>query len=99
MSDPRSRPEHLDVLIIGAGLSGIGAAAHLVDAFPERRYAILEARGAIGGTWDLFRYRGVRCERGIDGHIRFATASRARSGRPTNVAGPSRSSATGPPRR
>ncbi len=54
--------EHLDVLIIGAGLSGIGAAAHLVDAFPQRRYAILEARERIGGTWDLFRYPGVRSD-------------------------------------
>jgi monooxygenase len=54
--------EHLDVLIIGAGLSGIGAAHHLQSAFPGRSYAILEARDAIGGTWDLFRYPGVRSD-------------------------------------
>ncbi|GAB2858302.1 flavin-containing monooxygenase [Nocardioides pacificus] len=54
--------EHLDVVIIGAGLSGIGAASHLVDAFPGRSYAVLEARERIGGTWDLFRYPGVRSD-------------------------------------
>jgi len=54
--------EHVDVLIIGAGLSGIGAAHHIQDAFPDRTYAILEARDAIGGTWDLFRYPGVRSD-------------------------------------
>src|SRR5262249_6357854 len=54
--------EPLDVLIIGAGLSGIGAAHHLQSAFPGRTYAILEAREAIGGTWDLFRYPGVRSD-------------------------------------
>ena len=54
--------EHRDVLIVGAGLSGIGAAHHLQAAFPARTYAILEARDAIGGTWDLFRYPGVRSD-------------------------------------
>ena len=54
--------EHLDVLIVGAGLSGIGAAHHIQDAFPRKTYAILEARDAIGGTWDLFRYPGVRSD-------------------------------------
>jgi cation diffusion facilitator CzcD-associated flavoprotein CzcO len=53
---------HVDVLIVGAGLSGIGAAHHLQTAFPGRSYAILEAREAIGGTWDLFRYPGVRSD-------------------------------------
>jgi monooxygenase len=52
----------LDVLIVGAGLSGIGAAHHLTTAFPHRTYTILEARDAIGGTWDLFRYPGVRSD-------------------------------------
>ena len=52
--------EHWDMLIIGAGLSGIGAAVHLQQNCPERRFAILEARGALGGTWDLFRYPGVQ---------------------------------------
>ncbi|MDE1672013.1 MULTISPECIES: flavin-containing monooxygenase [Nocardia] len=54
--------EHLDVLIVGAGLSGIGAAHHLQAAFPHRTYAILEARDTLGGTWDLFRYPGVRSD-------------------------------------
>ncbi|GAA4489259.1 NAD(P)/FAD-dependent oxidoreductase [Rhodococcus olei] len=54
--------DHLDVLIVGAGLSGIGAAHHVQDAFPGRSYAILEAREAIGGTWDLFRYPGIRSD-------------------------------------
>jgi monooxygenase len=54
--------EHLDVLIVGAGLSGIGAGWHLQTHCPDRRYAILEARDAIGGTWDLFRYPGVRSD-------------------------------------
>jgi monooxygenase len=55
-------PEHLDVLIVGAGLSGIGAAWHLQDRHPGRSYAILEARGDLGGTWDLFRYPGIRSD-------------------------------------
>jgi cation diffusion facilitator CzcD-associated flavoprotein CzcO len=54
--------EHVDVLIVGAGLSGIGAAHHVQDAFPGRSYRIFEARDAIGGTWDLFRYPGVRSD-------------------------------------
>jgi len=55
-------PDHVDVLIIGAGLSGIGAAHHLQERCPGRTYAILESRDAIGGTWDLFRYPGVRSD-------------------------------------
>ncbi|HEX4061320.1 MAG TPA: NAD(P)/FAD-dependent oxidoreductase [Streptosporangiaceae bacterium] len=54
--------EHVDVLIIGAGLSGIGAAHHLQARFPGKSYLILESRDAIGGTWDLFRYPGVRSD-------------------------------------
>lgn len=54
--------EHVDVLIVGAGLSGIGAAHHLQSALPAKSYAILEAREAMGGTWDLFRYPGVRSD-------------------------------------
>ncbi len=54
--------EHFDVLIVGAGLSGIGAAYHLQRDCPAKTYAILEARGAIGGTWDLFRYPGIRSD-------------------------------------
>jgi cation diffusion facilitator CzcD-associated flavoprotein CzcO len=55
-------PEHVDVLIVGAGLSGIGAACHLQAECPGKSYAILESRGAIGGTWDLFRYPGIRSD-------------------------------------
>jgi monooxygenase len=55
-------PEHLDVLIVGAGLSGIGAAHHLQQERPTDSYAILEARASIGGTWDLFRYPGIRSD-------------------------------------
>ena len=54
--------EHVDVLIVGAGLSGIGAACHLQRNCPDRSYLILEARERIGGTWDLFRYPGVRSD-------------------------------------
>ncbi|MEP6502953.1 MAG: alpha/beta hydrolase fold domain-containing protein [Betaproteobacteria bacterium] len=54
--------EHLDAIIVGAGLSGIGAAVHLQNDFPGRRFAILESRAAMGGTWDLFRYPGVRSD-------------------------------------
>src|SRR4051794_21802540 len=53
---------HVDVLIVGAGLSGVGAACHLEREAPGQRYAILEARDAIGGTWDLFRYPGIRSD-------------------------------------
>ena len=54
--------EHVDVLIVGAGLSGIGAACHLQEECPGKSYLILESRGAIGGTWDLFRYPGIRSD-------------------------------------
>ncbi|WBB68643.1 NAD(P)/FAD-dependent oxidoreductase [Micromonospora sp. WMMD812] len=54
--------DHVDVLIVGAGLSGVGAACHLQRSCPGRTYAVLEARDAIGGTWDLFRYPGVRSD-------------------------------------
>lgn len=49
----------LDVLIVGAGLSGIGAAYHLRERCPSARFTILEGRESIGGTWDLFRYPGI----------------------------------------
>jgi monooxygenase len=58
----RTDTEYFDVLIVGAGLSGIGAAWHLQDKCPGKSYAILEARAASGGTWDLFRYPGVRSD-------------------------------------
>jgi cation diffusion facilitator CzcD-associated flavoprotein CzcO len=54
--------EFVDVLIVGAGLSGIGAACHLKRLCPERSVAIVEARQSLGGTWDLFRYPGVRSD-------------------------------------
>ena len=54
--------EHVDVLIVGAGLSGIGAGYHLQANCPGKTYAILEARDSIGGTWDLFRYPGIRSD-------------------------------------
>src|SRR5687767_12909392 len=59
---PHQTVEHFDVLIVGAGLSGIGSACHLRSKCPGKTFAILEARGAIGGTWDLFRYPGIRSD-------------------------------------
>jgi len=55
-------PDHVDVLIVGAGISGIGAAVHLQMHCPGRTFTILEGRADIGGTWDLFRYPGVRSD-------------------------------------
>ena len=55
-------PGHVDVLIVGAGLSGIGAACHLQTDAPGTSYVVLEARETSGGTWDLFRYPGVRSD-------------------------------------
>src|SRR3954454_14102381 len=52
----------VDVLIVGAGLSGIGAAHRLQTAHPHRTFAVLEARAALGGTWDLFRFPGIRSD-------------------------------------
>ncbi len=54
--------EHVDVLIVGAGISGVGAAYHLQERCPGKSYAILEARSDLGGTWDLFRYPGIRSD-------------------------------------
>src|SRR5216683_6723833 len=54
--------EHFDVLIVGAGLSGVGAGVHLARKCPTKSYVILEGRGAMGGTWDLFRYPGIRSD-------------------------------------
>jgi len=54
--------DHVDVLIVGAGLSGIGAAWHLSKKCPQKSFAVLEGRSAIGGTWDLFRYPGIRSD-------------------------------------
>jgi cation diffusion facilitator CzcD-associated flavoprotein CzcO len=54
--------EHVDVLIVGAGLSGIGFASRLKRDVPGKTFLILESRGAVGGTWDLFRYPGIRSD-------------------------------------
>jgi len=54
--------ESVDVVIVGAGISGIGAAVHLRTRLPHKRFVILEGRDAIGGTWDLFRYPGIRSD-------------------------------------
>ena len=54
--------EHFDVVIVGAGVSGIGAACHMRAKCPDRTFVILESRDAIGGTWDLFRYPGIRSD-------------------------------------
>ena len=59
---PDSPLEHLDVLVVGAGLSGIGAGYHLQANCPHKSYALLEARDRLGGTWDLFRYPGIRSD-------------------------------------
>ena len=55
-------PEHFDVVIVGSGLSGIDAAYHLQTSCPGKSFVILESRDAIGGTWDLFRYPGIRSD-------------------------------------
>src|ERR1039458_1464072 len=67
MTDARREPspsevEHVDVLIVGAGISGIGAAHHLIEQCPEKRFVILEAKGEIGGTWATHRYPGTRSD-------------------------------------
>ena len=54
--------EHVEILIIGAGLSGIGAGCYLTMKCPDRSFSIFESRNAIGGTWDLFRYPGIRSD-------------------------------------
>src|SRR5688572_11604050 len=54
--------EHFDVIIVAAGLSGVGAACHLRQRHPRKTFAILEGRESMGGTWDLFRYPGVRSD-------------------------------------
>ena len=69
-SDSRERPfestmqsvEQFDVLVVGAGLSGIAAGYYFQTRLPRKRYAILEGRGDLGGTWDLFRYPGIRSD-------------------------------------
>lgn len=60
--NPQADAEHLDVLIVGAGLSGIGSARHLQKDCPSLSFALLESRDTLGGTWDLFRYPGIRSD-------------------------------------
>ncbi|HEY6747345.1 MAG TPA: NAD(P)/FAD-dependent oxidoreductase [Mycobacteriales bacterium] len=79
-------PEHVDVLIVGAGISGIGAACHLQDRCPDRTYAILEARDSLGGTWDLFRFPGVRSDSDM---LTLGYAFRPWTGTSTLADGPS----------
>jgi monooxygenase len=62
LSTTPSEVEHLDVLVVGAGISGIGAGRYLRTEHPSKTFAILEARAASGGTWDLFRYPGIRSD-------------------------------------
>ncbi|MBE8477403.1 MULTISPECIES: flavin-containing monooxygenase [Streptomyces] len=62
---PAPLPGHVDVLIVGAGISGIDAAYRVRSQCPDRSYALLEARESLGGTWDLFRYPGVRADSDI----------------------------------
>ncbi|MFK3731579.1 flavin-containing monooxygenase [Streptomyces sp. NPDC088090] len=59
---PAAGAEHVDVLVVGAGISGIGIACHLRRELPGKSFAVLEARAGLGGTWDLFRYPGVRSD-------------------------------------
>jgi len=78
--------EHVDVLIVGAGLSGLGAACHLQNECPGKSFAILEARAESGGTWDLFRYPGVRSDSDM---YTLAYAFKPWKGTKTIVDGPS----------
>ena len=54
--------EHQDVIVVGAGISGISAVVHLEQSFPQKEISILEQRENIGGTWDLFKYPGIRSD-------------------------------------
>ena len=65
--DPRTLQSHYDILVIGAGLAGIGMAYHFQEKLPHRSYAILEARERLGGTWDIFKYPGLRSD--VDMHL------------------------------
>ncbi|MDW6024851.1 NAD(P)/FAD-dependent oxidoreductase [Mesorhizobium sp. BAC0120] len=62
VAEPEADQTDFDVIVVGAGLSGIGVGYHLQRDCPRKSFAILEARGAIGGTWDLFRYPGIRSD-------------------------------------
>jgi monooxygenase len=62
----KSEVVHFDVIVIGAGLSGIGAGYHLKKYCPNKTFVILEGRSSIGGTWDLFRYPGIRSDSSME---------------------------------
>lgn len=62
MTKPSHTTETADIVVIGAGLSGVGAATYLTQDFPDKKVLLLEGRDAIGGTWDLFRYPGIRSD-------------------------------------
>lgn len=62
MATPEHPPEHFDVVIVGAGISGIGTACHLQEKCPQKSFVLLEGRSDFGGTWDLFRYPGIRSD-------------------------------------
>ena len=79
--------EHLDVLVVGAGISGIAAAHYLGANCPWASYAIVEARDAIGGTWDLFRYPGIRSD--SDMYTLATRSARGTGSRPSPTATPS----------
>jgi ribulose 1,5-bisphosphate synthetase/thiazole synthase len=66
--------EHLDVIIVGGGLSGIAAGYRVQHELPGRTYAVLEARSTIGGTWDLFRYPGIRSDSDMFTMVRHVEA-------------------------
>lgn len=61
-SNSAQQPEYFDVVVIGGGISGIGAAVYITQEFPQKRVALLEGRDSVGGTWDLFRYPGIRSD-------------------------------------
>src|SRR5690625_7057646 len=60
--ESQNHPTHIDVLVVGAGLSGIAAGHYLRERCPQRTFQIFEARERLGGTWDLFRYPGIRSD-------------------------------------
>ena len=71
--------EHFDVLVVGAGLSGVGAGYWLQKQCPGKSYAIIEARGRKGGTWDLFRYPGIRPIRHVHARLRLQAVDRSKA--------------------
>ena len=94
---PTSKP--VDLLIVGAGISGIGMAAHFTRECPRKSYAIVERRERLGGTWDLFRYPGIRSDSDMYTlGYQFEPWRRSSSSSPSSRGTPS-SIAKSPPRR